>query len=367
MFWLSLSAKMQGGMVIEMKTNKKINIIRNVIFTLLVVGCCVGVTSYAITFYNDRNHSDSGGDAEVSDTNDSADGMVNGTAVSDGDGTANSSADGTEDGDGNGVEDGGSGSMANGGLNGDSDSDSASDIAETVTPDTGAVSKLPQTDVSSGISDTNPIISDISHETSGTLNSEGENGINGSYSFSDVLFIGDSRTVGLSEYGGTDAVFFADVGMSVFNLFQRKVYIPYVGKVTLEDLLDRYEYSKIYIMLGINELGYNYNSIISKYTNIVETIKSMQGNACLILEGNLHVTAERSAGDEVYNNSNIDRLNLGIKRIAEQTSTGYIDVNELFDDSQGCLDKKYTSDNTHLLGRYYRDWAKWIVEATKNL
>lgn len=155
--------------------------------------------------------------------------------------------------------------------------------------------------------------------------------------------------------------------MSVFNLFQRKVYVPHVGKVTLEELLGKYEYSKIYIMLGINELGYNYNSIISKYTNIVETIKSMQKSARLILEGNLHVTAERSAGDEVYNNSNIDSLNLGIKRIAEQTSAGYIDVNELFDDSQGCLDKKFTSDNTHLLGRYYRDWAKWIAEATKNL
>lgn len=378
-------------MVIEMKTNKKISIIRNVLFTLLVVGCCVGVTSYAITFYNDRNHSDLGGDAEATDTNDSAEGMANGTADStangivsgsgdntansnaddtvfsdgDGDGTANGSADATSDCDGNGAANGNSGGIANGGLNGDSDG--ASDTAETVPPDTDAVSKLPQTDGSSEISDTNPVISDTPRETSGTLNSEGANGNNGSYSFSDVLFIGDSRTVGLSEYGGTDAVFFADVGMSVFNLFQRKVYVPHVGKVTLEELLGRYEYSKIYIMLGINELGYNYNSIISKYTNIVETIKSMQKSAWLILEGNLHVTAERSAGDEVYNNSNIDSLNLGIKRIAEQTSAGYIDVNELFDDSQGCLDKKFTSDNTHLLGRYYRDWAKWIAEATKNL
>ena len=80
-------------MVIEMKTNKKISIIRNVIFTLLVVGCCVGVTSYAITFYNDRNHSDLGGDAEATDTNDSAEGMANGTA----DSTANGIVSGSED------------------------------------------------------------------------------------------------------------------------------------------------------------------------------------------------------------------------------------------------------------------------------
>ena len=99
-----------------MKTNKKISIIRNVIFTLLVVGCCVGVTSYAITFYNDLNHSDLGGDAEATDTNDSAEGMANGTADSTANGivsgseddTANSNADDTafSDGDGDGTANG---------------------------------------------------------------------------------------------------------------------------------------------------------------------------------------------------------------------------------------------------------------------
>ncbi len=39
----------------------------------------------------------------------------------------------------------------------------------------------------------------------------------------DVLFIGDSRTVGLSEYGDLgNADVFADSGMSVFNLLDRK-------------------------------------------------------------------------------------------------------------------------------------------------
>ncbi len=326
--------------VTEMKTDKKINIIRNVIFSLLVVGCCVGVTAYAITFYNGRN-SHNAGDTEATGTNDMSDDTAdaaNGTA---------DAANGTAD--------------AAGGTADTAESMTSAHDTEALTgTENDSASELPQADGNSGT-----FVTDS--ETDGTLSTDGANGNVSGYNFSDVLFIGDSRTVGLSEYGGTDAVFFADVGMSVFNLFQRKVYVPHAGKITLEDLLDRYEYSKIYIMLGINELGYNYDSIISKYTNIVETVKTMQGNAQLILEGNLHVTAERSTGDEVYNNSNIDRLNEGIKGIAERTSSGYIDVNELFDDSQGCLDKKFTSDNTHLLGRYYRDWARWIGEATGNL
>ncbi|WP_434694374.1 hypothetical protein [Hungatella sp. SB206] len=42
--------------------------------------------------------------------------------------------------------------------------------------------------------------------------------------FSSVLFIGDSRTVGLSEYGDLgQADVFANSGMSVFNLFEARV------------------------------------------------------------------------------------------------------------------------------------------------
>jgi hypothetical protein len=42
--------------------------------------------------------------------------------------------------------------------------------------------------------------------------------------FDDALFIGDSRTVGISEYGGLDnADFFADIGMSVYTVFTKIV------------------------------------------------------------------------------------------------------------------------------------------------
>ena len=52
--------------------------------------------------------------------------------------------------------------------------------------------------------------------------------------FSDVLFIGDSRTVGLMEYAGLDtANFFATSGMSSFKVLSEEVSVPNVGKVTL--------------------------------------------------------------------------------------------------------------------------------------
>ena len=39
----------------------------------------------------------------------------------------------------------------------------------------------------------------------------------------------------------------------------------------------------------------------------------------------------------------------------------YLDVNELFDDEEGNLSKAYTTDSTHVLGKYYADWVTWIL------
>lgn len=76
-------------------------------------------------------------------------------------------------------------------------------------------------------------------------------------SLADALFIGDSRTVGIMEYAGIqDADFFCNVGMSVFSAQKVRVSVKSVGKVTLKELLSHKKYGKIYIMLGINELGY---------------------------------------------------------------------------------------------------------------
>ena len=75
-------------------------------------------------------------------------------------------------------------------------------------------------------------------------------------SMENTLFIGDSRTVGLAEYAQMDeAHFFATVGMSVYDVDTAKVSVPDVGKVTLSELLKNYQYDKLYVMLGFNELG----------------------------------------------------------------------------------------------------------------
>lgn len=180
--------------------------------------------------------------------------------------------------------------------------------------------------------------------------------------FKDALFIGDSRTVGLYQYSTIkEATYFADIGMQTFNVLNKELDVPGKGKTNLENLLKNNSYKKIYIMLGINELGYpSYNSIISKYSQLLDTIKSICPEAVIYVQANLHVTKSKSDGDSIYNNANIDRLNSAIAGLADNQKIFYIDVNTIFDDANHAFDQKYTADGSHPLGKYYMTWGDWL-------
>lgn len=176
---------------------------------------------------------------------------------------------------------------------------------------------------------------------------------------------GDSRTVGMMEYAGlTEANYFCSIGMNVFNIKKNRVSVPSVGKVTLEELLSNKKYGKIYIMLGINELGYDFQSIINKYGDLLDFVNGKQPNAAIFIQANLHVSKKRSDSDKYINNKNIDRLNSELSKSANGKSTFYIDANPLFDDKDGNLSLDKTSDNAHLYARYYTEWGEWICKET---
>ncbi len=179
--------------------------------------------------------------------------------------------------------------------------------------------------------------------------------------FEDALFIGDSRTVGLMEYGNIEnATFFADSGMSVFGLEQKKISVSGKGKKSLDEVLEEKAYGKIYLMLGINELGYRFDALQSKYQAIVEKLRMQQKDAIIYLCANMHVTKEQSDKDAIYNNENVNRVNEMISGLADNETMFYIDVNELFDDEAGNLSKEYSSDSFHVYGKYYMDWVDWL-------
>ncbi len=179
--------------------------------------------------------------------------------------------------------------------------------------------------------------------------------------FDDALFIGDSRTVGIMEYGNLqNATFFADSGMSVYGLAFKKLAVPDLGKVSFEELLGSRKFGKIYLMLGLNELGYRMDTTKERYRETVELIRSLQEDAVVFLCANMHVTKEQSDQDELYNNDNVNRMNEMIAELADGERLFYLDVNERFDDEDGSLAKEYSSDAFHVFGKHYMEWVDWL-------
>lgn len=206
-------------------------------------------------------------------------------------------------------------------------------------------------------------IEHINNKTESKKSSKHEKQTVGKEYFDDALFIGDSRTVGISEYGDlNNATFFANTGMSVYNVFEKNVSVPQVGKLKLEQLLTYKKFGKIYIMLGINELGYNQEKTLKKYKDLLKFIQEKQSNAIIYIEANLHVTAERSNKDKTINNININKINNEISQLADNEKIFFIDVNEKFDDENGNLSSNYTQDNVHIYAKYYKEWSDWLSQ-----
>lgn len=184
-------------------------------------------------------------------------------------------------------------------------------------------------------------------------------------SMENCLFLGDSRTVGLKSYGQLDgAEFFAGVGLSIYQLDKVKDSVGELGQVSFEELLKARQYDKVYIMMGINEIGYPFEKTIERYRRLVERLLEEQPGAQIVLQGNLHVTKERSDKDKVVNNPTIDRFNSALSGLADGERVFYIDANHLFDDENGALDRDKSYDNAHPKAQYYIGWSEWIISQT---
>lgn len=181
--------------------------------------------------------------------------------------------------------------------------------------------------------------------------------------FADALFIGDSRTMGLQNYAELEtATFFAYSGLSSFSVFKKTLDVPGLGETTLEDLLTTQHYGKIYLMLGINELGYPLSSIRSQYTHVATRIHELHPDAQIILCANLRVVADGKEKRDYVANETINQVNEHIASLADNETFFYVDVNPLFDDGTGALDPQYCADDLHPYGKYYYQWGEWLYE-----
>lgn len=181
--------------------------------------------------------------------------------------------------------------------------------------------------------------------------------------FDDALFIGDSRTVGLSQYSGwKNPVYYADVGLTIYDVFDKKIAEVNGEMLTVEKALEKKKFGKIYIMLGINELGRGTTEkFADRYSKVIGRIRELQPDASIFIEGIMRVSKKKSDTDPIFNNKNINDRNAAIEKLADNASVFYIDVNQAIADETGGIPADYTFDNVHLKAAYYHIWTDFLL------
>lgn len=185
--------------------------------------------------------------------------------------------------------------------------------------------------------------------------------------FSDAVFIGDSRTVGMYEYGGLEdtAAFYASSGLTVYKLFDAAI-VSAPGqkkKITVEEALQENSFAKIYLMIGINEMGTGtVETFTEKYRETVQRLRELQPDAVIYIQGIIKVTTERSNQGDYINNEGIEARNEELAKLADNRDIFYLDVNPLICDETGGLIDSYTFDGVHLKAKYITIWKDYLKE-----
>ena len=180
--------------------------------------------------------------------------------------------------------------------------------------------------------------------------------------FDDALFIGDSRVTGVELYSGWDNLtYYAEGGMTVYSMFQSKTAQVEGQTLTIEEALRKRSFGKIYLEIGINEMGTGtVDSFMEAYEAAVDYLRELQPDAILYVCGIMYVEQSKSESDPIFNNPAIQERNDRIAALADGENIFYLDINEVVTDDTGNLNPDYTWDEVHLLGKYDVIWLEYF-------
>lgn len=187
--------------------------------------------------------------------------------------------------------------------------------------------------------------------------------------FDDAAFIGDSRTDGFMLYSGIGTGDnLAANGVSMFRLSDRKSLTINGEKYTPLEALALKEYGKVYLALGVNELGYNNDKgFYNKVCEAIDGIRRAQPNAVIYIQGLIPVNEEQyldATGKDYLTNDHLRIYNDLMQQAAEEKKVAYVNVYEAFADENGGLPEEDSRDGVHLYKEPCQRWLAYLKTHT---
>ena len=179
--------------------------------------------------------------------------------------------------------------------------------------------------------------------------------------FADALFVGDSRMLGICNFGTiTNADFFCTGGLGAINLVEGIT----VDGETFQQRLNRKSYGKVYVMVGMNDVIYGVDEFKDNIVKVFQMIQEAQPNALIFMMANLHVSENVNIEKPELGNDRLDAANQYMQSLTDGRKSFYIDVNPLFDDENHCLPAEKSGDGIHISGDDYAVWSDWLFTQT---
>lgn len=178
-----------------------------------------------------------------------------------------------------------------------------------------------------------------------------------------VAFIGDSRTQGFIMYNGLkDVQDYSYVGLMVDTAVSKKFVKTSNGeKITLLEDMKGKNIKRVYIMLGVNELGWSYPQVFkSKYKELIKEIKKIKPDAQIYVQSIIPVTKSRDKSDKYFNNTRIEQYNKLVKEVASEENVEYLNVQSALVNSESYLPEETSPDGIHIGKSYCEKWLEYL-------
>lgn len=180
--------------------------------------------------------------------------------------------------------------------------------------------------------------------------------------YGDSVFIGNSLVEALQVAGGeSSAKYLAVKSLNVLDAMKK----PFIGKSkrTIKEVLPEIQCNKVFVMFGVNELGWPYPKVFGdRYATLLASIKKLQPNATIYVQSILPCSKALAAQDKIYKKENIKQFNEAIQEAAKKTGCEYVEVGSSVTGRDGYLPEDAAVDGMHLKKAYNRKWITYLYQ-----
>lgn len=182
--------------------------------------------------------------------------------------------------------------------------------------------------------------------------------------FDDAVFVGDSVSLMLSYYAADtgalgDAQFLVRGSYSVAHALNGTMLMTYRGqKLSLPDAIAATGAKKVFIMLGMNDIGlYGIDATLKNWDTLLWAVNKVCPGVEIVIQSMTPVYTGGERGK--LTNPNIDAYNQRLQEFAEENSYGWLDVASSMKDATGGLAERYCSDQyVHLTSDGAATWVQ---------